>query len=692
MTSPREFFTEAGPRIRKTSSTLGIGDVRVFEGSRFPVWVFDIDRARVIWANQPALGIWAAESMAELQGRDLGADMSTSVRAQLLQFQAAFHTGAHFDEPWTIFPRGTPRLLLCRFRGCLLTDGRMAMLCEAQAITPNDADMLKSNQALLYTAVMVTTYTKAGECTYANPAARMAFPVLDLPLLPRFRNAALQRALAGETGPQTEGRYLSEVETSRGLRIHEVEVRQSFDPIDGQQTFLITEIDVTEKEKAKDELAILATRDPLTGLRNRTYLASSATKFITSAHQRGHGVALLLLDLDRFKFVNDTLGHAAGDALLQAISTRMEAVVPKSALLARFGGDEFCCLLSGPEGERSFLRASLVILKELRRPLLIENNDLSVSASIGLSLAEGPQSTFEDLLQKADLALFAAKSDGGGKVRAFRPQMADRSHRFLQVDTELRDALARNRLELFYQPRISFATGRIVAAEALIRLNTSSGVLVLPTEFIPIAEATGQIAAIGRWVLREAVRQLEALRSAGSTVNLSINVSPKQFSDPAFLALLRQIRPRIDAGPGDIELEITENILIDSDRRLRRVLHQISQLGYAFAIDDFGTAYSNLASLTRYPISCIKIDRTLIAHPDFRLLVTSVMTIGRAFGARIIAEGVETEPQRQWLKDNHCDEFQGFLFSRPVPFADLLAMLNAQAPLAGVEMPRSLQG
>lgn len=667
-----------GPAASPAGTALAFTQVEAFQNSRFPVWVFDIDGSRVIWANGPALEIWSAASLAELRQRDMSLDMSTSVRVRLRQFQAGFRLGEHYDEQWTLFPNGKPRVLSCRFRGCLLPDGRMAMLCEAQAIGRQDLNLRRSSQALLYTAVMVTTYAASGECTYANPAARRAFPATEKSALTRFINPVLREILAEAPSFDAEGTYLSEVATSRGVRIHEVEIRQSYDPIEGRRNFLITEIDVTEQQVAKRELAMLATQDGLTGLHNRTYLALSAAKFIEDSVRRGQPVALLLLDIDRFKFVNDTLGHAAGDELLREIGLRLSAALPEDALLSRLGGDEFCCLLCSAEGERAFLRVGTAVLKELRRPLIVDNYDLSVSASIGLSVAEAGRVTFDELLRKADLALFDAKGSGGNAVRVFRPELAERSQRFLQVDNELREALSRNRLELFYQPRVCFKTGRIVAAEALIRLNSPTGGPVLPDEFIPIAEATGRISAVGRWALREAARHLVTLRQGGASINLSVNVSPRQFADPSFLALLRQLRPTIDAGAGDIELEITENILVETDRRLQRVLMQISELGYKLAIDDFGTAYSNLASLTRYPISCIKIDRTLIAHKDFRLLVTGVMTIARAFGARIVAEGVETEVQRQWLQDNFCDEFQGYLFSRPVPFAELVRMVARQ--------------
>lgn len=666
------------PGTSSEKTVLTFAQLGAFQDSRFPVWVFDIDLSRVVWANGPALEIWSAASTAELMQRDMAQDMSSSVQARLRQFQSGFALGEVYDEQWTIFPLGKPRVLSCRFRGCLLPDGRLAMLAEAQAIGRQDLNLRRSSQALLYTSVMVTTYSASGECTYANPAARRAFPAAGKSALTRFLNPVLREILAEAPSFDAEGTYLSEVSTSRGMRTHEVEIRQSYDPIEGQRNFLITEIDVTEQQAAKRELANLATQDGLTGLHNRTYLALSAATFIEDSVRRGKPVALLLLDIDRFKFVNDTLGHAAGDELLREIGLRLSAALPEDALLSRLGGDEFCCLLCASEGERAFLRVAATVLKELRRPVIVDSYDLSVSASAGLSMAEAGRVTFDELLRKADLALFDAKGSGGNAVRVFRPELAERSQRFLQVDNELREALSRNRLELFYQPRVCFSSGKIVAAEALIRLNSPSGAAVLPDEFIPVAEATGRISAIGRWALREAARHLVALRQARATINLSVNVSPRQFADPSFLGLLRQLRPTIDADAGDIELEITENILVETDRRLQRVLMQISELGYKLAIDDFGTAYSNLASLTRYPISCIKIDRTLIAHKDFRLLVTGVLTIARAFGARIVAEGVETEVQRQWLEDNLCDEFQGYLFSRPVPFAELVRMVAGQ--------------
>ena len=652
-----------------------LADLWVLEESLHAAWVFDPEAARILWANPAGLALWAAPDLQELTSRELGADMSSSVRLRLQQFVEGFRAGAHHDEPWTIYPRGKPRPLMCRFRGCLLPDGRIGILADALQVGAEDRSLVMSAQVMIYTTSMVSTYALDGRCTYANLAALRAFPGRQQSELTRFLDPTIRAVLATGERP-AEGTYMSEVMTSRGIRTHEVSIRLGHDPMDGAPSFVLTETDVTDQENAKRDLEVLASRDPLTGLRNRAYLATAASGVMGVNAARGQRTALMLLDLDRFKFVNDSLGHAAGDRLLQEIAERLTQALPPGTALSRLGGDEFCCLLAC-ERERDLQRQAGAVLKALGRPLRVEGNDLSVSGSIGLSVTEGTESSFDELLRQADLALFEAKGNGGGEARMYRPELAERSQHFLKMEAELREALRRRRLELYYQPRLSLKTGRIVAAEALIRINSASGTQVMPGDFIPVAEATGRIAPIGRWALRAAAQHLGELRSGGARVDLSVNVSPKQFADPAFLKQLRQARSLLDPHGGVIELEVTEQVLVESDKRLQRVMQQISAMGYTFAIDDFGTAYSNLAGLARYPVGCIKIDRTLIAHQEFRLLVSAVLTIAKAMGAKVVAEGVETEEQRDWLQEAGCDEFQGYLFSRPVPFAELQRLLAA---------------
>lgn len=647
-----------------------IGALSVFGASRFAVWVFDLDHLRILWANAAALSLWQARDPAELMARDLGQDMSPSVRTRLQQFGPGLVRGQIFDEPWTIHPHGQPRALIARVRGCRTPDGRVALLVEASPAGAEDASLVRSAQVMLHTTAMVSTYAPDGTCTYANLAALKSFPGKERADLSRFLGPTIPAALAGGG----EGTYLSEVMTARGIRLHEVAIRRGLDPVEGGPQHVLTETDVTDQENAKRGLEILASRDPLTGLRNRAYLAAASSGQIGQHAARGQGTALMLLDLDRFKLVNDTLGHGAGDRLLMEVAERLTRALPPGTPLSRLGGDEFCCLLAH-EGDKALMRQAAAVLKALGRPLRVEGNDLSLSGSIGLAVAEGPDTAFEEMLRQADLALFEAKGGGGAEARLYRPEMAERSQRFLRIEAALSDALRRRRLELFYQPRLSLKTGKIVAAEALIRIQSSLGPAVMPAEFIPVAEATGRIAPIGRWALREAARQLVALRQQGAEVGVSVNVSAKQFADPAFLAQLRQARRALDPVGGVIELEITESVLVETDRRLQKLMRQIAAMGYTFAIDDFGTAYSNLAGISRYPVNCIKIDRTLIAHAEFRALVSAVQTLARVFGAKVVAEGVETEEQRLWLEQAGVDEFQGYLFSRPVPFAELRRLI-----------------
>jgi diguanylate cyclase (GGDEF)-like protein len=668
-------------RVSPASSTFAalppIAEIAALLGpSRTPHWVLDLQENRILWANDSALRLWQAPDLATLAARDLNADMSTSVQQRLAQYATALQHGRVQDEPWTIYPRGIPRPLLCRFRGCRTADDRIALFVEAHAVESDDRDLITAAQALMYTTSMVSTYAPDGTCTYANLAALKSFPGQQQADLTRFLGPTIRAALSGPVDERLEGTYLSEVMTSRGVRIHEVSIRLGQDPVAGGQAFVLTETDVTGQENAKRDLESLASRDPLTGLRNRAYLAAAATWHLASHAAHGRASALMLLDIDRFKMINDTLGHAAGDRLLQVIAERLTAVLPPGTPLSRLGGDEFCCLLTH-DGERGLLRQIAALLRSLGRPLKVEGHDLSISGSIGLALTEGNETPFDELLRQADLAMFEAKGNGGNEAMIFRPAMAERSERFLRIEGQLAEAMRRRKLELFYQPRLSLRTGKIVSAEALIRIRSEGAPAAMPSDFIPVAEATGRIAAIGRWALRQAADHLVELRQIGARIDLSVNVSPKQFADPAFLRSLRAVRKILAPLGGGIELEITESMLVDQDRRLQKLMRQIAEMGYTFAIDDFGTAYSNLAGLSRYPIHCIKIDRTLVAHRDFRALVGAVLTIARSYGAKVVAEGVETEEQRLWLQESLCDEFQGYLFSRPVPFAELQRLIAA---------------
>ncbi len=662
-------------------NTAHMDDLRIFEASRFPVWVFDIAAERAIWANPPGLELWDAETVEELARRDMGKDMSRSVRDRLRWYQSEFVNGLTFDESWTLFPGGEPRTMMCRFRGCQKFDGNMAMLCEAQEVEAQTPEILRGSQALLYTGAMVSTYDATGACIYANPAAQRAMATGKTSLPKRILSTGVLDSLLAGMKEGVEGLYVCDVLTVQGIRIHEIEARQSMDAVAGAPRLLLTEIDITEREHAKRAVEHLANHDTLTGLFNRTFLQAQADAFIAKAFEDGMDAYLLLFDLDRFKYINDTLGHAVGDRLLQEVATRSGAYFPDDAILGRLGGDEFCVLMRSAARLSDISKLAGRFIKELRAPLRVQKNELRIYCSMGLSHARRsrPPVGFDELLVQADLALYESKGLGGSQVRPYREALGRKRERFFSVEAELVHALSRapERLALNFQPRVCHRRGRIVGAEALARLVRRDGRPISPVEFISIAESTGLIGELGQWVLEHAVDRLLALPPEMEDYSFSVNVSPSQFHGSDLVDQLRRFSRLPGFSPKRLELELTETALHLGDRRFNRMLREIAEMGYPMAIDDFGTGYSNIARLNMHPIRCIKVDRSLIRLKNNRTLAAGVINLGQAMNMRVVAEGVETVRQCEWLIAKGCTEHQGFLYSRPVPFDDLVQLTAA---------------
>ncbi len=648
---------------------LGQMSIEAFEGSIFPVWIFDIDDARVIWANQSALELWEAETLAELQQRNMGDGMTTSVQTRLRQYQQEFEDGGHFDESWTLYPKGIVKNVLCRFRGYRLASGRMAMLCEAQLTVEKTAEVLRSSQALLYTGAMVTVYDTEGQCIYANPAALHAFSDQGTGLVDRVLSKTVLRSLQTDLKVGSEGRYVSAVNTQIGPRTHEIEARKGFDSVTGTQTLLLTEIDIEEKEQAKRRVEHLANHDFLTGLHNRQYLMSQADEFIRSAMDGGQGVFLLLIDLDRFKYVNDTFGHVIGDQLLTQLAARFQRFFPENVIISRFGGDEFCILLRSGATLTAITRQCRELVKELKKPIKIDRKVFSIDASVGFAyvLADDDYTGLDALLVKADLALYSAKANEGGSVRIFREKLYQKRVRFLEVEERLSHALRGHNddLRLLFQPIVCLRTHKIVGLEALSRLHSLTEQEISPTEFIPVAESTGMITELGGWVLHEAVQSHLAMPTALANARMSVNVSPSQFHNLALLNQLRSLAATPNFNPGRMEIELTETALQIGESHFGKMLQEIVEMGYTLAIDDFGSAYSNIARLNGYPVQTIKIDRSMMTHADGKL-VSGAIDIVRALNLSVVAEGVESQEQSDWLVSKGCTEHQGFFYSKPL--------------------------
>jgi diguanylate cyclase (GGDEF)-like protein/PAS domain S-box-containing protein len=439
--------------------------------------------------------------------------------------------------------------------------------------------------------------------------------------------------------------------------------------------------DVTSRHRSEQELAHFAFHDRLTGLANRGRLEERLEVAVERAGRSRTTVALLNLDLDDFKTVNDSLGHAAGDELLCAIARRLEHRVGAAHLLTRHGGDEFMLLLEGLPGDGRAVAEAVAaeLLEELRLPFHLGGAALQIGASVGISLYPADATDAADLLKHADAAMYQAKRAGRGRHALYRAA-DDTASRRLELTGRLRGALAQNQLELHYQPVYALAERKIIGAEALVRWNDPERGMVSPAEFIPLAEETGLIGPIGEWVLDAACRQASAWRAAGIEVEVGVNVSPLELRSPAFA---RRVADRMRAyglGPGTLVLEITETALSEP-AAVAPMLDRIAELGVKIAIDDFGAGFSSLTRLRHLTVHILKLDRSFLAgvpeDPRGAALIAAMLQLARELGLYVVAEGIETPEQLRHLHAARASHGQGFHLARPMPAAELTALLRA---------------
>ena len=445
-----------------------------------------------------------------------------------------------------------------------------------------------------------------------------------------------------------------------------------------------TNVDIDERKRVEERLQRIGNYDALTGLPNRSLLEDRLRQAIAFAARSERMVALLFVDLDRFKNVNDSLGHAAGDEVLRVAAQRLAACLREGDTVARLGGDEFVVVLPDCRVASDAAQVAAKLLNALHSPVVIEGNELHVDSSIGVSLYPLDGTDVETLLRNADAAMYEAKERGRAGFRFYAaPMNAAASHR-LSMENDLRRALGRGEFTLQYQPRVDAKTGRSVSVEALVRWNHPDGRLVGPSHFIPLSEETGLIDGIGNWVLREACRQAQVWRSGEHPAfRVSVNFSPRQFhSTDVYRAVLDALE---DTGldPEGLELEVTESILLRRSDQVIRKLRCIASLGVKLSLDDFGTGYSSLSYLKRLPLSTIKIDRSFVSgesnQPVDVAIVRAIADMARSLQLRVVAEGVETLEQAETLRKLGCGELQGYFFSRPLAGADVAPFLSRAA-------------
>ena len=429
--------------------------------------------------------------------------------------------------------------------------------------------------------------------------------------------------------------------------------------------------DITEKLEARERIQVLSYTDALTGLPNRRLLADRVEVALAVAKRDNTPFALLFLNLDRFKHINETLGHTFGDRVLLEVAERLKASTRQVDAVARLGGDEFV-MLAHQADENGAEAAAWRVMEALKRPFNQGDLSFTVTASIGIAMQPNDGSSFDELMRRAEAAMREAKNAGRAAFRFHRPRPAQadarsRSRSRIHLDHAMRQALAQGRFRLHYQPQVEIGSGRIVGAEALIRWRDPELGEISPVEFIPVAEETGFIVLIGEWVLRQAVKQSAAWQGSGLAVVVSVNVSALQFQQPGFVDGVASVLREAGLAPEWLELELTESILLQDAQDAMLRLQALAQLGVKLAIDDFGTGYSSLAYLKRFPIRRLKIDRSFISglpkDDSDAGIVRAIISMGRALRLQIIAEGVETVAQRDFIQQAGCDLYQGFLFS-----------------------------
>ncbi len=440
--------------------------------------------------------------------------------------------------------------------------------------------------------------------------------------------------------------------------------------------------EINERKADQDRIYWLAHYDALTGLPNRTLLAERAQQAIRVAQESGTPLAVIFLDLDHFKHVNDSLGHRVGDALLVEIAKRLRAVVRDKDTVSRLGGDEFILLLPGANAHGA-ARVAGKLQDASRQHYQIAHHELTMAPSMGIALFPQDGADFDTLTQSADVAMYRAKLDGRNTFKFFTPEMQAQSVRALQLENALRRALERGQLHLHYQPQMSLATGAVHSVEALLRWQHPQLGDVSPAEFIPIAEDSGQILQIGEWVLRTALSQLKIWRAtAFPGLTMAVNLSAIQFRQPQLPELVSRMLSEFQLPPDCLELELTEGVAVDDPHAAVSTMDQLHARGVRMSMDDFGTGYSSLSQLKRFQIFKLKIDQSFVRDlgndTNDRAIVSAIIRMAQALGMRTTAEGVETAGQLSFLREQGCDEAQGYHFSKPLSAPELEAFMRRQ--------------
>ena len=554
----------------------------------------------------------------------------------------------------------------------------------------SEVQMLKLSSAIDQTDDIVTIANKEGIIEYVNPSLERVtgYAAEDVigntPAIfksgehdKEFYNRLWTTIKKGEVfsdvfiNRRKDGSLYYEEKTITPIRNEEGEVTN----------YVATGKDISERIRVQERLQFMATHDALTDLPNRTLLRDRLLHAINKSERDDKKVAVLFLDMDKFKHVNDSLGHIVGDQLLRVVAERIGLCIRKGDTIARLGGDEFTIVMEDIEDIDDINRIAQKVIEKLAESIFVESYELTPSTSIGITIFPDDGDSIDELLKNADIAMYRAKARGGNCYQYFTEDMTAHAVEYLEIQNKLSQALSNNEFEVYYQPRINVATEKVCGMEALLRWHSKTMGLMMPDKFIPVLEESRQIVDVGIWVLKQACEFNQLLIDQGiPAISVSVNLSARQFRDQMTLDAIRELQNQYGTLANFLEVEITETLLVENIEMAADIMHQLHHMGVSISVDDFGTGYSSMTYLKRFPIDALKIDRSFVSDTPYDQddvsIVQAIIALARSLNIRSVAEGVETGEQNRLLKGLGCDEAQGYLFSKPVPADEFMEWLR----------------
>ena len=653
------------------------GEVRAFNQRLAQIW--QLPRELLVHRNDEAL-------RAHMQAQVLDAEAYRARMAEIAQ-EPMLETSdiLRLRNGTTVEQRSVPQLIQGRPAGRVYSYRDISHEAEVQAGLRLAARVFESSLDAIFIAddshAVVRINPGCAQLLKASPEATIGRHAATLFSVAQNEDTFMARV---QEGWAREGFWEGELSLRRG-DASQCTVQLSWVALRGDGGGLVQSIgfmrDLTSQHAAQRRIEELAFSDALTGLPNRLRLSKKVSAAIATSQVGGSGFAILFLDLDRFKIVNDSLGHPFGDRVLQLVAQRLQRCLRQADMLCRLGGDEFVVYLHGADAPAAEAVARR-ILDEMLSPFMLDELGFSIQCSIGISLYPQDGASLDDLIKQADTAMYRVKERGRGSYGFYQPQMNANLLSRMKMEHAMRQALGLEHMAVYYQPQVDMATGRIVGAEALIRWNDPEFGAVSPGVFVPLAEESGYIVTLGAWVMEQAVAEAASWMQDGTPLVVSVNVSALEFRQAGFIDRIAALLARYGLPARQLELELTETVLLQDAQEMEQLLAALVRLGVALSIDDFGTGYSSLAYLKKLAIHRLKIDKSFVSGlPDDEgdgAIVRAIVSMGRALRIGVVAEGVETQAQRQVLQDMGCDCYQGFLCAPALPAAEFRALLARQ--------------